>query len=140
MNGCALFRDQWQEIGLSNGDKIRFRDRTRGMLMTGGIAAFLAAVGGTSLVCYWLMNRAENRRARRQSASGDGGDSGGGFTAGYRGDGWNVFSWFGGSSSGSDNASSDTSGASGDWSGSDSGGSSGDSGGGGGDGGGGGGD
>ena len=44
--------------------------------MTGGIAAFLAAVGGTSLVCYRLMNRAENRSARRQGASGDSADAG----------------------------------------------------------------
>jgi hypothetical protein len=99
--------------------------------MTGGIAAFLAAVGGTSLVCYWLMDRAENRSARRQRASGNSADSGGSFTAGYGGDGWNAASWFS-----NHNASSDTSGASGDWSGSDSG--SGGSDGGGGDGGGGG--
>ena len=109
--------------------------------MTGGIAAFIAAVGGTSLVCYWLANRTENRGSRRKAASGDNADSGGSFTAGYGGDGWNVASWFSGKhSSSSDNSSSDNSGASGDWSGSDSGGGGGDSGGGGGDGGGGGGD
>jgi hypothetical protein len=103
--------------------------------MTGGIAAFIAAVGGTSLVCYWLMNRAENRSARRQGASGGSADSSGSFTAGYGGDGWNVASWFrSDSSSPSDTSSSDSSGASGDWGGSDSGG--GDGGGGGGDGGG----
>ena len=84
--------------------------------MTGGIAAFLAAVGGTSLVCYWLMNRAESRNARRQGASGDGVGSDASYTGGYGGDGWNVFSWFS-----SDNSSSDHSGASGDWGGSDSG-------------------
>ena len=108
--------------------------------MTGGIAAIIAAVGGTSLVCYWLMNRAENRSARRQSASGDNADSGGSFTAGYGGDGWNVASWFRSDSSSlsNDNSSSDNSGASGDWSGSDSGGGGGGDSGGGGDGGGGG--
>ena len=101
--------------------------------MTGGITAFLAAVGGTSLICYLLTNRAENRGARRQGASGDSAGSGASYTGVYGSDGWNVFSWFS-----SNNPSSDSSGASGDLSGSDSGG--GDSGGGGGDGGGGGGD
>jgi hypothetical protein len=96
--------------------------------MTGGIAAFLAAVGGTSLVCYWLMNRAENRSARRQGASGDSADAGETYTGGYGGDGWSVASWF------SSNSASDSSGASGDCSGSDSvGGGGGSDGGGGGD-------
>src|SRR3954470_19296774 len=87
-------------------------------VMTGGIAAFIAAVGGTSLVCYWLMNRAENRSTRRQGASGDSADSSGSFTGGYGGEGWNVASWFSSSRSSSDN--SDSSGASGDWGGLDS--------------------
>ena len=92
--------------------------------MTSGITAFMVAVGGTSLICYLLMNRGQNRKARRESAGGDAstmslGDSSGG-------DGWNLLSWFG-----SDSSSSDSSTSSGD--------SSGDSGGGGGDGGGGGG-
>lgn len=92
--------------------------------MTGGMTAFLAAVGGTSLVCYWLANRGENRKARRKAASGDGGGS---YDSGSSvGDGSSVFSWFS-----SDHASSDNSGASGDWGGSDSGGGDGGGGGGG---------
>jgi hypothetical protein len=105
--------------------------------MTGGIAAFIAAVGGTSLVCYWLTNRAENRGARRQRASGDSADSSGSFTAGYGGDGWNVASWFRSdpASPSSENSSSDNSGASGDWSAASDSGGAGSDGGGGGDGG-----
>ena len=87
-----------------------------------GMAAFMAAVGGTSLICYLLMNRVQNRKARRESAGGDA----------YRhkferqsgSASWNLLSWFGSDSSSSDNSTS----------------CSGDSGGGGGDGDGGGGD
>ena len=32
-----------------------------------GMAAFMAAVGGTSLICYLLMNRVQNRTTRRDS-------------------------------------------------------------------------
>jgi hypothetical protein len=105
-------------------------------VMISGVTAFLAAVGGASLICYLLMNRRPNRGVRRQGASGDSAYSGASYDSGSSGrDGWNVFSWFS-----SDTSASDNSGASGDWSGSDSGGGGGDSGGGGGDGGGGGGD
>jgi hypothetical protein len=41
------------------------------------MAAFGAAVGGTSLVCYFLMNRVQNRRVRRNSVSSAGLDGGG---------------------------------------------------------------
>jgi hypothetical protein len=34
-----------------------------------GMTAFLIAVSGVSLVCYWLMTRAQNRRAARGSSS-----------------------------------------------------------------------
>jgi hypothetical protein len=37
--------------------------------MTGGMAAFMVTVGGTSLICYLLMNRVQNRKARRESVS-----------------------------------------------------------------------
>ena len=89
--------------------------------MADGMKAFLVAVGGTSVVCYWLMSRVQNRSARR--TSGDISDSGG-YDSG--GNSWSVVRWFS-----SDNSSSDSSGSlgsSGSW---DSGGS--DSGGGGGD-------
>jgi hypothetical protein len=45
--------------------------------MISGMAAFGAAVGGTSLVCYLLMNRVQNRRVRRNSVSSAGLDGGG---------------------------------------------------------------
>ncbi len=90
--------------------------------MTSGMTAFLVAVGGTSLVCYLLMNRVQNRKPRRESAGGDASSMGPSDSSG--GDGWNLFSWFG-----SDSSSSDSSTSSSD--------SGGDSGGGGGDGGGG---
>jgi hypothetical protein len=87
----------------------------------------MVAVSGTSLICYLLMVRLQNRKDRRQSAGGDISGIGPGDSAG--GEGSNPFSWFG-----SDSSSSDSSSSSSDSSG-DSGG-----GGGGGDGGGGGGD
>ena len=41
-----------------------------------GTTAFLIAVSGVSLVCYWLMTRAQNRGAeRRSSFDGGGADS-----------------------------------------------------------------
>ena len=39
--------------------------------MTSGMTAFMVAVGGTSLICYLLMNRAQDRKTRRESAGGD---------------------------------------------------------------------
>ena len=35
--------------------------------MTSGMTAFMVAVGGTSLICYLLMNRVQNRKDRRKS-------------------------------------------------------------------------
>jgi hypothetical protein len=87
--------------------------------MTSGMTAFMVAVGGTSLVCYLLMSRVQNRKTRRESTGGDASGIGSGDSSG--GGGWNLLSWFG-----SDNSSSDSSTSSSD--------SSGDSGGGGGDG------
>lgn len=90
--------------------------------MTSGMTAFMVAVGGTSLVCYLLMNRAQNRKARRESAGGDA--SGMGSVDSSGGGSWSLF--------GSDSSSSHNSGSSSD-SGSDGGGGGGDGGGGGGD-------
>ncbi len=95
--------------------------------MTSGMTAFMVAVGGTSLVCFLLMNRGQDRKTRRESAGGDASGTGPGDSSG---DGWSLLSWFGSDSSSSDNSSSSS-----DFSG-DSGGGSGDGGGGGGDGGG----
>ena len=75
--------------------------------------AALVAVGGTSLICYLLMNRVQNLNTRRESASGD--TSGIGSSGSSSGDGWNLLSWFGSDSSSSDSStsSSDSSGDSG---------------------------
>jgi hypothetical protein len=42
---------------------------SRGGWTMSGMTAFLIAVSGVSLVCYWLMTRAQNRRAARGSSS-----------------------------------------------------------------------
>ena len=77
------------------------------------MTAFMVAVGGTSLVCYLLMNRVQNRKTQRESAGGD--TSGIGSGGSSSGDGWNLLSWFGSASSSSDSStsSSDSSGDSG---------------------------
>ena len=62
-----------------------------------GMAAFMVAVGGTSLICFLLMNRAENRKVRRESASD--GSYGTGSSDGSGTDGWSLFSRSGGDSS-----------------------------------------
>jgi hypothetical protein len=67
-----------------------------------GMTAFLIAVSGVSLVCYWLMTRAQNRRAARGSSDGPGADS----TYSGGSDGWSIFSWFGGDNSSSHNPAS----------------------------------
>jgi hypothetical protein len=90
------------------------------------MAAFAVAVGGTSLICFLLMNGSSNRGTRRESVS----DST--YTGTSAGDsssatGWSLFSW-----GGSDGSSSHDSASSSD-SGGDSGGGSGDGGSGGGD-------
>jgi hypothetical protein len=87
--------------------------------MTNAMTAFAIAVGSTSLVCYVLMARSQNRRANRCSSSDGSGPDGGN----YGGDGWSVASWFFGHPS-----AIDSSGNPSDWGGGDSGG--GDSGGG----------
>ena len=78
-----------------------------------GMTAFMVAVGGTSLICYLLMNRGQNRKTQRESAGGDA--SSAGPSGSSSGDGWNLFSWFGSDSSSSDcsTSSSDSSGDSG---------------------------
>jgi hypothetical protein len=94
-----------------------------------GMAAFMAAVGGTSLICYLLMNRVQNRKARREGAS-DATSSGFGASDSSSTDSWNLFSWGGSDSSSSHDSASSSDG------GGDSGGGGGDGGGGGGGGGG----
>jgi len=58
-----------------------------------GMAAFMVAVGGTSLICYLLINRVQNRKERRETAGGDA--SGASSSGSSGGDGWSLSSWFG---------------------------------------------
>jgi hypothetical protein len=79
-----------------------------------GTMGFLIAVGGVSLICFWLMTRAENIAARRSSYDRSGSDSG---YAGSTG-GWSLSDWYSSSSHSSDSfrdfGSSDSSSNSGD--------------------------
>ena len=71
-----------------------------------GMTWFLFAVGGVSLIIYWMMTRAQNRsRARRSAYDGSGTDSNFGAAAAAD-DGWSLSSWFGGDSSSSHNSGS----------------------------------
>ena len=107
------------------------------------MAAFAVAVGGTSLVCFLLMTRAQNRRAQRGSSRAASASDSGTYAGG---DSRTLSSWFGGHHCSIDSSGNpiDSFGAGGDSGGGDSGGGGGgggdgDGGGGGGDGGGGGG-
>jgi hypothetical protein len=98
----------------------------------GSMTAFLIAVGGVSLICFWLISRADRIRDRRR-AYADGGSDTSGISSGNDS---SLLNWFYSRSSSSDNSctTSDSS-SSGSWSDSGScsdGGGGGDSGGGGG--------
>ena len=94
--------------------------------MTSAMTVFMVAVGGTSLICYLLMNRVQNRAGRRENTGSDGSGASYGSSDGSSGSG--LLSWFS-----NDSSSSDSSSGSGDSGGGDSGGGGGDGGGGGGD-------
>ena len=70
--------------------------------MTSQMAAFAIAVGGTSLVCYLLMTRLQNRRTNRSAPRKGFLPDGGNYSAA---EGWIISSRFG-----SDNPASDSSG------------------------------
>ena len=57
--------------------------------MTSGMTAFMVAVGGTSLICYLLMNRGQNRKNQRKSGGGD--TSGISSSGSSGGEGWSMF-------------------------------------------------
>ena len=79
--------------------------------MTSQMMAFAIAVGGTSLVCYLLMTRSQNRRANR-SAPRDGFlPDGANYTAA---EGWSISSRFGGDSPTCDSSDSPSDSAGGD--------------------------
>jgi len=89
--------------------------------MTSAMAAFGVAVCGTSLVCFMLMTRVQNRRATRRPSRGGSSPDGSSFASGDSvSDGGGLFTWSGG-----DHSASDHSGASNDAGGGDSGGSGG---------------
>jgi len=100
MNGIATFRDEYWP------DRCLFATRhpapccgsAREETMTSALAAFGIAVGGTSLICYLLMTRLQNRSANRGSSGHSCGPDGGNDTGG----GWSISSWFGGDNSASD--------------------------------------
>lgn len=79
--------------------------------MTGAMAAFGIAVGGTSLICYVLMTRLQNSK-RQLRSSGDNSANDGTNYAG--GDSWGIASWFGGDSSALDSSGNATDGGGGD--------------------------
>jgi hypothetical protein len=69
--------------------------------MTSSVAAFGVAVGATSLICYLLMTRVENRRGRRRSSSDNSGADGADYGGSH---GLGLSSWFGGGHSGLDSS------------------------------------
>jgi hypothetical protein len=87
-----IWRRMQAGAGIVAAQRHRF-EPSREEPMTGGMTAFMMAVGGTSLACYLLMTRVQNRSARRNSA-GDG--SGNGSSSDAGGSGWSMPSWFGG--------------------------------------------
>ena len=68
--------------------------------MTSGMTAFAIAVGGTSLACYVLTTRLQNRRGPRRSSSDNSGADGGHVSDG----GGMPFGWSGGDHSVSDSS------------------------------------
>ena len=83
-------------------------------LVTSEMAAFAIAVGGTSLVCYLLMTRLQNRRTNRSAPRHGFLPDGGNYTAA---EGWIISSRFG-----SDHPAFDSSGNPSDSAGGDGGG------------------
>jgi len=91
--------------------------------MTSAMTAFGIAVGGTSLVCYVLMTRLQNRRGSRRSSGDRPSPDGSNYATG---DGWAISTGFGGHHSASDNSGNPSDGGCGDSGGSDGGGGGGD--------------
>jgi hypothetical protein len=69
--------------------------------MSGAMTAVGIAIGGTSLICYLLLMRPQNRRAYRGSSYDSSGSDGGSYSGGG---GWSLFSWIGGGDSTPDNS------------------------------------
>jgi hypothetical protein len=122
MNGIATFGDKKSAVAPLFASHKAVGLRARKETMISGIAAFGMAVGGTSLVCYLLMNRVQNRRARRGSSGGSGLDGGGSVDD-------SLFGWSGGGHASLDSSGNPSGGGS-DGAGGGDGGGGGDSGGG----------
>ena len=71
--------------------------------MTSVVAAFVVAVGGTSLIYYLVVKWGKNRKVWRESAASD--DLSVGPVANSSGESLNLLSWFGGNSSSPDGSS-----------------------------------
>src|ERR1700738_2231102 len=100
MNGPATFGDKWGPVTVF----LRCTSRRHVAVrceetMTSGTATFGIAVVGTSLICWALMMRLQNRRRNRPS-SGASFEAGGGEFA--SGDGWSRLTWFSGHHSATD--------------------------------------
>jgi hypothetical protein len=92
-------------------------------MTTSALVTFGIAVGGTSLICYALMTRLQNRRANRGSS----GDSSGDGSGNYSGeDGWSISNWFGGDHSALDSSGNPSDSGGGDRGGGGDGGGGGD--------------
>jgi hypothetical protein len=98
MNGAATFGDEWAALfcGAQSGGARRFGVRRSHDERDGGIRS---GVGATSLICYWLMTRLQNRRRNRPSSGGSF-EAGGGDYA--RGNGWSLLNRFSGDHSATD--------------------------------------
>src|SRR5271154_5953250 len=120
MNGAAIFGDQCLPFGRPFGGA----QKCVTPRLASVIAAFGMAVGGTSLLCYVLMTRLQNRRENRRP-SREGFTDAGNYSGG---DGGSISSWLGGDNSALDSSGNPSSdgGGGGDGGGSDGGGGGGD--------------
>jgi len=124
MNGTVTFCDQSQrQRAFCDAHLIAMPRFGASATMTGEIAAFGIAVGGTSLVCYLLMTRLQNRCANRGSSGHSCGPDGGNYTGGG---GWSISTWFAGDNSASDSSGNPSDASEGDGGGGANGGGGGD--------------
>jgi hypothetical protein len=93
-------------------------------MTTSALVTFGIAVGGTSLICYALVTRLQNRRVNRRSSGDNSGDGSGNYGGA---DGWSIFSnRFGGDHSALDNSGNPSDSGGGDSGGGGDGGGGGD--------------
>jgi hypothetical protein len=68
---CLIWRRMPVVLGIVAAQRRRYPGRPRRGRQMSGMTAFMIAVGATSVICFLLMSRVQNRSARRSSA-GDG--------------------------------------------------------------------